>query len=498
MAIRMEYYGLKAPSVGFWVPPPAPKQAATGAPASSTSGAAPQAKAKTDAVFIKHWFKKISVTPFAPTGGLGLVQSPLIVLPDLIDAFVNTGYGPEDGWNGNLSLTSAERISLKRYLLARLQLIASCFSHSPLSSQPLSFYKGIDPSEKVVVSYVAGSIGAYLAAVQWLAAPKREVKLFLHASLLREGSIYISSKKPTLTSADGAESFEMPDFVLEDSSGEWHLFEAKGGRFGERWKRIVKGLRQLQNIASIGPMGKCEPPVSSVCVHTAIDLGKDIRLTIVDPPALQDESEQPSFNERGEVPSVRICISVAACELMRAIEMVEWFKCFSGLSGSLLSERGGWATVEVRALGVPLLFGIPSGYLSIEDGIRVALKKFSLTRAALQKMVSSGDFEEQFSRDRWRQVISEIAASLREGGEESREAELEQDASFAGLLHSDPGLRVDRWLAAISEFCGLNGQHELLKRERISAGGIPALEGRDPRRRSAKREAADMFVEELS
>ncbi|WP_152530632.1 hypothetical protein [Paraburkholderia dilworthii] len=76
--------------------------------------------------------------------------------------------------------------------------------------------------------------------------------------------------------------------LIIDRRGEWHLFEAKGGRTNYRSPAVIKALDQLDAIATIGKPSALSPPVSRVCAFAKLNRPrqtvKAIGFDVVDPP----------------------------------------------------------------------------------------------------------------------------------------------------------------------------------------------------------------------
>ena len=103
---------------------------------------------------------------------------------EVIQAALECGYGKRVDWTAMLVLNSTEAQELTNYLVARLGMLLACIRVDSKDARALrEFYKKMESSEKTATSFLAGSIGAYIAARLWLKAVGERMEAFLHVGI---------------------------------------------------------------------------------------------------------------------------------------------------------------------------------------------------------------------------------------------------------------------------------------------------------------------------
>jgi hypothetical protein len=330
----------------------------------------PAAKQPKPHSFIKMRFKAVSTVPF----GTGGTVATMNVISDVafVSAILECGYGRRADWTSQLVLSRRECADLMRYLKARLALVLASFEVRNQSRRPRPFYAKVEASEKVSLSFILGGIGAYLAAHAWLKAAGDSVKSFLHVGIYAKSS---SRSGPLISFA--LSSGKSPDFLVEAQSGEWHVFESKGGIASGRWSRICEGLTQLENLPPIGwkAAGPTQPATTCVCVHTSIDPGRALAFTAIDPPGAGDYDDQP------------ITLIEGVCRLLLITEAIEQFRALTTGATFQVSALTGW-TLAVTSFSEDMTLGIPARYLRAEKQVRCRLAVFLAVREFLERASS--------------------------------------------------------------------------------------------------------------
>jgi hypothetical protein len=325
------------------------------------------------AAFIKANYVKTTAVPFGKKGNI-LSLYPAVPTRYIVRAALECGYGRRGMWTSHLVLNPSQAQQLAEYLLKRLLMVAACIGVNGAEAYiPRSFYFRIEASEKVAISFIVGGIGTYLAAENWLNAAGDKARVFLHSSIYSKGvlpRIYGASLKTS--------SSKSPDYIVETNSGDWYVFESKGGNYASRYKRIVEGLLQLNGITSVG--WSCSGPktvTASMCVHTSLDSGKPMKVTAIDPPGVEiSESKQEP-----------IILNKAVCLLLKKIEALDQFHALNVL-GNAKSDNNfaGWTSVNIEQIP-GLIAAIPEGYLMLEGVLRPKLGVYFLFIEILERQL---------------------------------------------------------------------------------------------------------------
>lgn len=350
-------------------------------------------KAATPKEYLDQWFSEKAAKPNSHPLGEDLVGTA-----ELLEAGLAAGYGKESTWARTLLMSKHERADLYAYLRRRLQATYECLDVTANGIALKSFWRGIEPSEKASLSFAIGSVGALVAARRWVRQydAKRTIRRFLHARLFVDAKIAKHPMgKPTGDS--------MPDFFAEDSAGDWHVFEAKGGDQGNRWRQLAQGLQQAKRIRRVGLLGAMKVPRSAVCSQALVSKDSHVELTLLDPPG-----DEVSDGQRPD--DVEVTFIPELLELSVIIDAIDWF---AGLRDLDLEEdlavvaklREGAATARSRAFG-GLILGLPGEYLREEGAIRQAAR----TLTTLARLVENLEgFDPVFPGPRGPQRLADAA-----------------------------------------------------------------------------------------
>ncbi|WP_141513007.1 hypothetical protein [Ramlibacter sp. WS9] len=360
------------------------------APVSAVPAKGGKSKYLKPAKFIKSHFIPTKHANFGSKGNLGGAKH---VIRDLqvTRAALECGYGPRSKWSASLALKPHEATGLARYLIARIEMVVSCIEvNSKNARLPRTFYKRVEPSEKVAMSFILGGIGTYLAARLWLTAGGQSVDAFLHAGIYSKA---VNGAEPEVTFSPS--SGKWPDYVVATKSGHWHVFESKAGTRVNRWARVVEGLVQLSNLPVIGWTGSTlTPAVSCVCVHTSVDSDQALHVTAVDPPGEVDDGENPKKLEL--IPGV--------CKLLLLIETLDQYRALA--DNLILQEDAApreWSMATSSRFG-GLRIGVLIDYLRRESEVRWRLAVYLAVREVLEDE-SFGDLQQPEAHRRLAQRV---------------------------------------------------------------------------------------------
>ncbi|MBB1527358.1 MULTISPECIES: hypothetical protein [Pectobacterium] len=316
--------------------------------------------------FLKNSFEKTTNVPFGSGSKKNLsARYPALLLPQIVHAALECGYGRTGMWSSHLLLTHKESLELASYLLKRLLMVASCIKVDKNDAYfTQEFYSKIEPSEKVAISFIAGGIGSFIAAYHWLAAAGEKINVMLHTSIYTKG-LSPSVKTNPLTTK------KSPDYLIESDSGEWHIFESKGGTDAGRHKRIQEGLLQLGAITQLAwasPTLTRKQVQTNVCTHTCIDAGSRLKVLAYDPPGENTEEGQT------------IILDEAVCKLLKIVESLDQFHVL----GTEVSTEDGWEWKTVPQIN-NLRVALPSQYFDLEEKLRTRLGLYFLATESVEK-----------------------------------------------------------------------------------------------------------------
>ena len=321
----------------------------------------------------KH-YPKTNKAPFGTEGSLGS-QKQVVSRQEATLAALECGYGKRGTWSSTLALDIEASRRLARYLLLRMETAAACIARNGNHElSPRGFAKKLEKSETAAVSFIIGSIGTFLSASRWLKAGGQTMSAFLHHDVFTHATASLSAA----VSAPSVGT-KRPDFLVASKDGKWHVFEAKGGRAGERWPRLAEGLQQLDVVTSVcWTHGTPQRPESRVCVHTAFDLDKPLTVTAVDPPS------------GGDVPghTERISLIEEVCRLLVALETIDYFNVLlEHLPQRQAGSSEGWTYGSTPRFG-GLTVAVPSSLLDMEDQFRRRLSLYLLMREEFENSTS--------------------------------------------------------------------------------------------------------------
>jgi len=318
------------------------------------------------ALFLKNSFTKTTNIPFGSSSKKNLsVRYPALLLPQIVHAALECGYGRKGMWSSHLLLNHKESLELSSYLLKRLLMVASCIKvDKNYAYFTQEFYSKIEPSEKVAISFIVGGIGSFISAYHWLAAAGEKINVMLHTSIYTKGLYPFVITNPLNTK-------KSPDYLIESDSGEWHVFESKGGTDGGRNKRIQEGLLQLGEITHLAwgsPAFTLKKVQTNVCTHTCIDAGSPLKVLAYDPPGENTEEVKA------------IILDEAVCKLLKIVESLDQFHVL----GTELSTEDGWGWKMVPQIK-NLRVALPSQYFELEEELRTSLGLYFLAIESVDK-----------------------------------------------------------------------------------------------------------------
>lgn len=342
-------------------------------PVTKEDAAAGKGTYVTPAAFIKTNF---SPTPKANFGSAGNLDNHCVLRTvDLVRAALEGGYGRQSNWGTALVLNKAETASIANYLVQRLRMVAGCVEVDANNAYQLqAFFERVEASEKTALSFVLGGMGAFIAAQKWLAAGGDPIRSFLHVGIFTKG---IAGAPAAIAFKSGSK--KVPDYLVESKSGQWHVFESKGGHVDGRWERLCEGLVQLAYVPKIAWAGQTtQDAVTCVCVHTSADPGRMLRVMAVDPPGGAEEVAE------GDEPLVLV---EGVCRLLVMLETLEQFRALSdgGSEEVALNLRDGWQPATSTVFG-GLRIAVPSGYAQHEDEVRRRLAVFFAVQEVAEKV----------------------------------------------------------------------------------------------------------------
>jgi hypothetical protein len=144
---------------------------------------------------------------------------------ELVAAALSAGYGKEQAWTRTYLRPRSDRVTLYRYLRARVEMTLSCVNVAAGTATPKPFLGWCRAIRKGELVFQSRILGAAVAATRWMGgAGPSSAPLLAYATLLgRRYRKYAASLRfPKNTS--------LPDYLIEDSVGGWHVLRSKGRR----------------------------------------------------------------------------------------------------------------------------------------------------------------------------------------------------------------------------------------------------------------------------
>ncbi|MDO2439307.1 hypothetical protein [Enterobacter nematophilus] len=266
------------------------------------------------------------------------------------------------------------------YTRSRLRLAGTCVEVGQDKAFKMrKFYQCIESSEKATISFILGGFFCYQSATYWLTSRYEQIEHFIHAGLIIKASLRFYPEE---------DKRKTPDYLIETSAGEWHVFESKGGEHSPRWQRIEEAVAQLDSVTQI--ICNDEPPkdVSTfVCTHTSIDADKNIAINVVDP---VPENAQP------------IIFNPDVCILLSKLTLISLFDTLSAIETSRQYEIEGmddWAFVHAPEYD-DVQFGIPKSYLMYKDEIKSSLGIYLALKEVVDLKLGD-DHEAGYFKEGW-------------------------------------------------------------------------------------------------
>lgn len=217
--------------------------------------------------------------------GAPLPATLTIELADLVQAALEVGYGPKEDLYEILRLPPAEVHAFSVHQQKRFSWLLSgiTFTGGVITRRPFKALS--ESSESTTDSYYFGMMFGYLAFKAWL-PPANGPLLALHFSTFTGSALVKAGRRLTVLRS----SRRSPDLLCRDTTGQWHVVEAKGGGGSYRSEAVRGALVQLDGIASIldHASGRGQhAPRSSICsfirTHTRDNAAAPWKLWIVDP-----------------------------------------------------------------------------------------------------------------------------------------------------------------------------------------------------------------------
>lgn len=224
-------------------------------------------------------------------------------------------------------------------------------SHIDSELRPHPFVAWLESSDKGVLSFALGGVFCYLVAQRWL---------YLNLSVSIAGMFHYKLVNAALVSGyrnfcvPGAEEFkaegETPDYVVLDTEGNLHFFEAKGGHEAGRHAALHKGLQQLQaaaqsiSVLERGPSSAVGKSIKTqLAVYTSIDSGEKIRIAAYDPP----ETNEKKGEHRGG-----LCLHLGLAKCLAIVELRLLFEALPADEGELRTDYVIWKRRGAKWFGV--------------------------------------------------------------------------------------------------------------------------------------------------
>jgi hypothetical protein len=348
--------------------------------------------------FIKTNFVVTNRSPFGNNNCPDLPASSFIREVDVICAALGAGYGKQLTLSSYAVLKGSPAAkALRRYLGYRLETLVACLDYSGATITPKPFFKFIETTEKAALSFVIGCIGTHVAARLWMVAGGVRMTKFLHSGIYTQSATVLPSALVKLSKI--VPKGKIPDFLVQDSNHGWHVFESKGGAANNRWKQIVAGLKQLENVTNIklaSAWGPVQKPKTAVCVHTVLANAQPLSITLVDPPGVPNK-RVPDAAQPDAPKGLSITLVPGVSELLTVLEAIEWFH---GLEDGAVDispahrEARLWVFKGTSAFHGVIL-GLPCALLDCEDELRLKVALYLALQESLEVSVGEATNDEQ-------------------------------------------------------------------------------------------------------
>lgn len=430
------------------------KKATLPTPKSAPAGAPPRLTSKKH---IQKEYRALGAGDALFTA-LGATNKHLITKMNLVGAALECGYGRRRTWTAPLVLNPAEGASLAAHLLRRVELVLNCLERATNDAQVIkTFYERIESTEKGDISFVLGGLCTFLASRLWLRATKDPLQAFLHVGLCANA---LSTPLPYLQVANSG-TRSLPDYVAVSASAKLHLYESKGGELEAKWGRLMEGLDQLFTTPSLGWGVPLPSAVESLnCVHVTVDAGRELEVTVIDPP--QESSARTEDVPRE--PSTFLLRGVA--RLLQVLEAVDNYRALTGEAVPVeVSETPANYLMKPTSVFGGFEAGIPIAFIKYETHVRLRLAVFLSIREVLDDKAFYGwTWDEQR-----RSLHAEVIARLQRSGEVGLPEASEVSLILPALKDGDgaaPGGDFTRphplLLEAITAALGANRQEDML------------------------------------
>lgn len=352
--------------------------------------------------------------------------SPPIALPAPLDPAViaaasDCGYGASAACLGIVPVN--EWFALQAFAINRFLGVASLVTAPVAGSWKLaSFAKFIEKSEKSPAAHILGSVYCRYAAEQWQSSCGFALKRFWHFGLAKHPAVNLAGLNPVNASQN-------PDFVYENSNGDWFAIEAKGSLGKKDYSELKEGLEQASKFQAISFI---EPAAGNVvsaalagfaCSGTYFDMhSNELQVEHVDPPS------DPIFGSDSQEPG-RFLIPEFA-DLVRFHQAVLEF----GEQDQEAARREISAVWRKWHGGGNVLVGISEPHLTMRAELDWAIRALSLVVPVLNRAAHDDRAASDLGHSIGRlasQVRVKEAASLNANSPEARAW-----AAFADVLDS--------------------------------------------------------------
>jgi hypothetical protein len=143
---------------------------------------------------------------------------------------------------------------------------------------PTGAFKALDGSEKVMISYLIGCATAKIVAERTC-----KIRWLMHLDIYSKSNHPYSSPNYTVTMVPGPS--RRPDFIGQDSSGQWAVFEAKGRSGGADEAIRMRAKEQTRMLKDINGV----PPTWRYATVSQFK-PKGLEIDIVDPATARDDA----------------------------------------------------------------------------------------------------------------------------------------------------------------------------------------------------------------
>lgn len=250
---------------------------------------------------LRQRFTAINARPWAA----GPLPPNILLTRQLVwQAALNSGYGIFHQSNENVHQCERASWTIDGFAAAWKRRATDLVEHLDYATNmPAAFWARLEKSDKVMPSFALGAALCRVTAECWIAVGTRSIAHFWHYGIYGQGLVSPSGNwfKPPFPVP--TQSGTGPDYLVIDNHADIHLFEAKGGGRAEAWKRLEKGLGQLEATRTVKLISVMIPqtPCSAVAVYACLDDRHPISLLAYDPPTEPPHRPEEPQNLGGEL-----------------------------------------------------------------------------------------------------------------------------------------------------------------------------------------------------